>query len=405
MKNKVELKKMIIISIFIILVFNIIIGICAYYQYRVYTNNFNNKIGAIIEEIFKKYPDINENEIVGILNSNEIEEKNILRDYGIDLNKDSIILKNDKYMRTFLILNSAMITVGFLIIVINFFIYNHKKDKELDEITKYIEEINKRNYKLNIYDNTEDELSILKNEIYKITVMLKEQAENSKEDKIKLKDSLSDISHQLKTPLTSILIMLDNIIDNPNMEEDIRNEFINDIKRKILNINFLIQELLKLSKFDANTIKFTDKEVKVKDVLVNSIKNVSVLSDLKDIKINVNGNEEEILYCDDKWQCEAITNILKNSVEYSKGCGVIEINFERNKLYSEIIIQDYGKGMCKEDVSHIFERFYKGKNSSKDSIGIGMALAKAIIEKDNGQVIVESEVGKGTKFIIRYFER
>ena len=130
----------------------------------------------------------------------------------------------------------------------------------------------------------------MKNEVYKTTIMLKEQAENSLNDKVNLKNSLSDISHQLKTPLTSITIMLDNIIDNPNMDQETRSEFIKDVKREITNINFLVQALLKLSKFDTNTINFTKKEEKVVDILSTAIQNVSVLCDLKDIEIVVTGN-------------------------------------------------------------------------------------------------------------------
>ena len=147
----------------------------------------------------------------------------------------------------------------FVVLISIFLKYNHSKDKKLKEITKYIEEINNKNYKLDIEDNTEDELSILKNEIYKTTIMLKEVAENSMKDKTCLKDSLSDISHQLKTPLTSIIIMLDNILDNPNMDDATKNEFIKDIKREIVNINFLVESLLKISKLDASSVTFINK--------------------------------------------------------------------------------------------------------------------------------------------------
>lgn len=150
--------------------------------------------------------------------------------------------------------------------------YNKSKDKKLAEITRYIEEINNKNYKLDIDDNTEDELSILKNEIYKTTVMLKEVAENSRLDKANLKDSLSDISHQLKTPLTSITIMLDNILDNKDMDEDTRNDFIKDIKREIINVNFLVETLLKLSKLDANSIKFINKEEDIRKAITGKYK-------------------------------------------------------------------------------------------------------------------------------------
>lgn len=150
--------------------------------------------------------------------------------------------------------------------------YNKSKDKKLVQITRYIEEINNKNYKLDIDDNTEDELSILKNEIYKTTVMLKEVAENSKKDKENLKNSLSDISHQLKTPLTSITIMLDNILDNKDMDEDIRNDFIKDIKREIINVNFLVETLLKLSKLDADSVKFINKKENVRKYITREYK-------------------------------------------------------------------------------------------------------------------------------------
>ena len=119
--------------------------------------------------------------------------------------------------------------------------------------------------------------------------------------------------------------------------------------------------------------------------------------------IQIQGNDEDTICCDDKWQVEAITNLLKNAIEYSENSGKIEVNYIQNKLYTQIEIKDYGKGIESNDLPHIFERFYKGTNSSKDSVGIGLALAKKIIEKNNGSVFVESELGKGTTFIVRYF--
>lgn len=404
MKNKIKLKKSIIISIVVILIWSSIFTLFNLYQYRVYTDNFNNKIDQIVTRIAKDYPDIQKSDVIEILNCKENTNGNILKEYGIDLKKESIVMENDKYSNMFTILNVGMLILLGLSLLIVFLKYNKSKDKKLKEITQYIEEINRKNYKLNIDDNTEDELSILKNEIYKTTIMLKEQAENSLNDKVNLKNSLSDISHQLKTPLTSITIMLDNIIDNPNMDQETRSEFIKDIKREITNINFLVQALLKLSKFDTNTIKFTNKEEKVVDILNTAIQNVSVLCDLKDIEIVVTGDIENTINCDIRWQVEAISNILKNSVEYSKDSSKIQIVCNKNKVYSEIRIIDNGKGIDKEDIKHIFERFYKGKSSSRDSVGIGLALAKTIIEQNNGTISVESEIGKGTIFIIKYFE-
>lgn len=404
MKNKIEFKKAIIKSIFAIVLIVTIFLIFQYYQYMVYTKNFNYKIGQIISEVKNEYPDIDNNDLIQIINSEESIDTELFEKYGIKLDKDSTILENNKLFNMFLILNTMILIILALLNLIIYIKYDYSKDKKLKEITRYIEEINSGNYKLNIDDNTEDELSILKNEIYKTTVMLKEVAENSLQDKVNLKDSLSDISHQLKTPLTSIIIMLDNILDNPEMDKEIRIGFIKDIKREIININFLVNSILKLSKLDANSVRFINKKTNLQDVIKASIKNVSVLCDLKNIEIIEEQNKNIEIVCDFKWQVEAITNILKNCVEHSKENSKIDIYYEENKIYSKIVIQDYGVGIEEDDLLHIFERFYKGKNSSSESVGIGLALAKSIIESNNGYIDVESEVNKGTIFTIKYFK-
>ena len=403
MKNKIELKKVICKLIVISFIAIIVFGVFQVAEYKSYTKNLNNKIGAIVSEIIKENPEIDENQIIEIINSKENVDSKLFEKYGIDINKDSIILNNDRYFLIFTIIEVLMLLVLVISLLVIFLSYNNKKDKTLKKITKYIEEINRRNYKLDIDDNTEDELSILKNEIYKTTVMLKEVAENSKQDKLNLKDSLSDISHQLKTPLTSITIMLDNILDNPDMSKDLRNEFLKDIKKQTTNLSFLISSLLKLSKLDADSITFINKDEYIKNIIEQATKNVEILCEFKNIKINVSGDKSAKINCDLKWQTEAITNILKNGVEHSKENSKIDINIEENKIYSKIEIKDYGIGIAKEDLPHIFERFYKGKNSSSESVGIGLALAKSIIEKNNGDISVISKENEGTTFTIKYF--
>ena len=404
MKNKIELKKMCITSCIVIIIFLIIFSILIYKQYKTYTYNFNQKIAGIIDNVLEKYPDIEKREIVEILNSSDKTNNEILREYGIELDKDSVILENNTDFQKFIIIDVSTLIVFILILSIIVFKYNHSESKKINEITKYIEEINRGNYKLNIEENTEDELSILKNELYKITIMLKEVAENSQKDKTTLKDSLSDISHQIKTPITSILIMLDNILSDENMPEDIKKDFIKDIKREIINIKFLVESILKLSKIDSNSIKFIKKEVFIKDIINEAVKNVSMLSELKNIEIIVSGDDSIKTICDLKWQVEAITNILKNCIEHSYENKKIYINYNQNNMYTELKIEDNGTGIDAKDLPHIFERFYKGKNSSSDSVGIGLALSKSIIESNNGYIQVDSELNKGTTFIIKYLK-
>lgn len=403
MSNKIELKKSIIISLVITIIFSIFMAIINIYEYKEYTKNFNKNIASIIDVIQSKYPEISTDEIIGILNSEKIPQNNSLKKYGIDLEKNTVILENNKINNKFIKIEIILLITTSVSLLIVFILYERKQDKEIDKITKYLEAINDKNYTLKIDENSEEELSILKNELYKVTVMLRENASNTLKDKINLKRALEDISHQLKTPLTSILIILDNLIDNPEMDYQTRVEFLHDLKRETTRIQSLIQSILKLSKFDSNTVQFIKQDIYLKQIIDEVIKNTGSLADLKNIKINVEGNKKIKLNCDLLWQIEAITNILKNCIEHSKENTQIDIKYNNNSVYSYITITDYGEGISKEDLPHIFERFYRGKNSSNESIGIGLSLSKTIIESNNGIVSVESNSDK-TTFIIKYFK-
>ena len=400
MKNK-RIKKY-IVSFLILLITNIsLIFIINKYEYKTYTNNYNNKINIIINNIKEKYPNIKESDIIEILNT-ETNNIDILDKYGI--NDNNGIIENDKFNNKITIIFLLLTILFDIIIILIFYIYDKNNSKKINEITKMISKINNRQFDIDINDFKEGELSILKNEISKTTTMLRQVADNSIKDKINLKDSLGDISHQLKTSLTSITIMIDNILDNPDMDEKTRKKFLINIKREIININFLVMSLLKLSKFDANVVKFNKEEVYIKDIIKESIKNVSMIKELKNISIKVSGDNNIKLLCDYKWQVESITNILKNSIEHTDEYGIVEINYSENKLYTRILIKDNGKGIDSEDLSHIFDRFYKGKKCSEDSIGIGLSLSKTIIEKEGGSITAKSTPNVGTIFTIKYLK-
>lgn len=397
MKNK-TIKKY-ILSLIILLIFNVsLIFILNRYEYKMYTKNYNDKINSIISNIKNKYPNIEESDIIEIIN-NEEDSEDILSKYGIDS-----ITKNDKVNNKVRIISLIIIITFDSLIILIFYLYDKNKSKKIKEITKMISKINNRQFDIDINDFNEGELSILKNEISKTTTMLRQVADNSVKDKLNLKDSLGDISHQLKTPLTSITIMIDNILDNPDMNEKTRKKFLINIKREILNINFLVMSLLKLSKFDANVVKFNKESVYLKDIIIESIKNVSMIKELKNITIKVSGDDNIKLLCDFKWQVESITNILKNSIEHTSEYGIVEVNYSENKLYTRILIKDNGKGIDSDDLPHIFDRFYKGENSSDDSFGIGLSLSKTIIEKEGGSITVKSTPNIGTIFTIKYLK-
>lgn len=400
MKNKEKLKKfLIILSLYTILIIILTYGINKY-EYQVYKDNFDTKITSIILKIKEEYPNITDEELYNILKSFQKDGK-VLEQYSLTIDNKSLLKENDNKYQQFLVTNITIVFISTIFLIFLFLRFNAKKDREINKITKCLEEINKRNYKIDIEEMSEDELSILKNELYKVTIKLKEDAENSKQAKKDLKDTLADISHQLKTPITSILIILDNIIDNPDMDKNTREDFIRDIKRELLNMNFLALNLLKLSKLDSNTVHFLKKEVSLNEIVTSSIKNVSPLCDLKNITIVKNLESGIKINCDLNWQVEAITNILKNCVEHSNENSKIDITTTANKVYASIEIRDYGPGISQKDLPHIFERFYKGTSSSSNSIGIGLSLAKKIIESNNGLIMVDTSK-KGTTFTIKY---
>ena len=412
MNNKTKLKKYLVRALFSAACILIVFSVLNLIEYRVYKENFNRKIQAIVGAVLENYPDVSEYELVEILNSTSGEDnsmpgssalsRSVFEKFGIDIEKEAVIVENTRSHRLFMTVNTVLLLFGIAAIVFVLFRYDRNRAKDIADITRTIERINKRNYELSIDTISEDELSILKHEIYKTTVMLREAADNSNADKLNLKRSLEDISHQLKTPLTSILVMLDNLIDNPDMNAEVREDFIRSIRRETFNINFFVQAILKLSRFDSNTVSFIKEETDLGSLIDNAMKNVSVLCDLRNVTLTVEGDVAARLVCDGKWQTEALTNILKNSVEHSREDGKIVIRCSQNSVYTMIEIRDFGKGIPAKDLPHVFERFYKGENTSSDSIGIGLALAKTIIEENNGTVSVCSDES-GTSFRIKYF--
>ena len=407
-ENK-NIKYLILPMIILTITASITITIQTIKQYKAVTITLNEKIAEIIGKISESHPEIDSRKIIEILNSAKNTEqyekgKKELSKYGIEIDKINSIKLIENQMKTNLKLNVLIILLFSILWMTIIVLYLRKRDKKIKQITNYINQIKNKKYDLNIEENTEDELSNLKNELYKITIMLKEESEISKKDKENLKMSVEDISHQLKTPLTSITIMLDNLKDNPNMEEKTKQKFIFEISKQVEWINWLVISMLKLSKLDANVVQFYDEKINLNKFIGEIIKNLEIPIEVKNQKIIIDGDENVSFIGDYKWQQEAITNIIKNCIEHNANNGTIYINYEENSLFTKITIRDEGEGIPKEDLKHIFERFYRGKNSSENSVGIGLALAKNIIEKNNGMINCKSELDKGTEFVIKYMK-
>ena len=369
---------------------------------------YNSGVYELIGLIKEKYSDVSEEDIINILNGKENQEyieegKNIAKNYGID-NKESAILKLEDSKNNIIIYSSGIIIALAFLITLIWLLNNFLQKRKISKITEYIKEINRKNYELKIKENGEDELSNLRNELYKITIMLKEEAENSKKDKKFLAKSLQDISHQIKTPLTSISIMLDEIKDNENMDNETKQKFIYEISRQAENISFLTISLLKLSKLDSGTVEFEKVKYDLQKLVNEAIRNLEIPLEIKNQEV-ITSLKEAYIIGDYKWTLEAITNIIKNCIEHTEENKKIFVEIRETNVYTELIIRDEGEGIEEKDLKHIFDRFYKGKNSSENSFGIGLSLSKSILEKQNASITCTSTLNEGTTFKIYFYER
>ncbi len=297
----------------------------------------------------------------------------------------------------------VVLSTAFLLIACSL-LFTRWRYREIARLSQYLRKINTGNYSLDIRDNQEGELSILKNDIYKVTLMLTEQSKLWQQEKLRLTDVIADISHQLKTPLTSMLVMADLLSDS-KLPEAKRSEFTHKIVLQLERIDWLVSSLLKLSKIDAGTAVFKKELVKVPELLEKAIEPLLIPMDIKEQSISLKGEESTSFIGDLKWSQEAFINILKNCIEHTPAGGSIAVSYTENALFTEIVIADNGSGIPKEDLPYIFKRFYKGKNAGDDSVGIGLAMAHSIISSQNGIIEVKSQEGEGTKFTIKFYKQ
>lgn len=275
-----------------------------------------------------------------------------------------------------------------------------------------MDKISRGNYELEINDNSEDELSSLKNSLYKIMVYMKEQADSARIKKVMLAQSVSDISHQLKTPLTSTQVLLDNLNDNPDMDYSTRKKFIYEALNQVNGMSWMIVSMLKLSRIDAGVVEFNNENISINKIIEEAVGNLEVIAEIKNVNIEKNidnRNEDELnksdIYIkgDYNWNREALQNIIKNAIEHSNDKGTVKINITDNDVYTAVYITNRGEKLSDKQQKQIFERYYSEAKYEDNSMGIGLPLAKAVIEKQGGYISVESDDEK-TTFIVKYIK-
>ena len=288
-------------------------------------------------------------------------------------------------------------------ILLSAVVFTGRRYLDIRKLSGYLRRIYGGDYSLDLRDNQEGELSILKSDIYKVTLILSKQAEQLKYEKEQLADALSDISHQLKTPLTSMMVMAD-LLSKADLSAEKRGEFIKTLQQQLERMEWLLSSLLKLSKLDAGTVEFKSEVISAATLIEKVAKPLLIPMELRNQRLILQGEELATFLGDLNWTAEALINILKNCMEHTGDGGTITINYSENPIFTEIHVTDNGKGISKEELPYIFKRFFRGKNAGQDSVGIGLALAHSIITGQNGDISVTSSLGKGTSFSVKIYK-
>lgn len=375
------------------------------------TNQMRDKENLAIErllvETLQQNPDTDVSKLIQVLNTTgEIEDGEreallkTLYQYGIQENM-YLIADMKGWQRQLIIGAAVFLCVAESGLVLLFCLYLRKRRQQIGQLCDYMEQISRGQYQLELAEISEDELSNLKNQLYKITVMLKEQAETARHHKEALAQSVSDISHQLKTPLTSASILLENLCENEEMPPDLRNKFIRETANQVQSMSWMIVSMLKLSRLDAGVVEFEQKEISVKEMVQEAVENLEVIAELKGVQVQVREMADTVRFLGDyNWNREALQNIVKNAIEHSKENEIVSVTVEDNNVYTAITVTNQGEPLSKEMQKQIFTRYYSA-SSDANHVGIGLPLAKAIVEKQNGYLTVESGQGKNS-FVLKY---
>jgi signal transduction histidine kinase len=291
-----------------------------------------------------------------------------------------------------------LVCTGFVLLLVR---YQRAVSAQVAGLSAYLRQIDAGDYALDVRDNGEGSFSLLKNDLYKVTVRLREQAELLQKDKTALSNLIADISHQIKTPLTSLGVLADLLAEDP--PEADRRAFVERLRAQLGRIQWLVGALLKLARLDARTAAFKSEPVDVRRLIERALEPLQIPLEIKGQHLEVHGEAEASFTGDIHWSAEALTNVVKNCIEHTPEGGKIEIRYGANALYAEIMVSDDGEGIASRDVPNIFNRFYRGEKAGENSVGIGLALAKAIFNAQGGDISVRSERGVGTSFTIRVF--
>lgn len=399
-----EFKSIILKLILLQLVFAVV----GFFIVNIFIDNINQRIikrdMALVGNIIKAHPELKD-EIIPYI-TKEVSEENIilgqeiLKAYGyskeLNISFQPILKGNNLQIFIFLIILSFVIPMGYMIKGEYKKIY-----KKVQDIYNASEKVVEGDFGVYLSEEGEGDFNILNHQFNQMAIRLENSLDILKKEKVFLKNMISDISHQLKTPLSSLIVINDILSEDENMELDIRKDFLEKEKSQLERMEWLIINLLKVARIEAGAIDFKREKVLLQDVL--HIATEALSDKLENQALEIEGDENAVFYGDKDWTGEALINIIKNAIEH--GGGRINIQFEETPLFSSIIVKDNGEGIDEKHLPHIFERFYKVSSEVKpESIGIGLNLAKLIVESQDGTISVKSMKGKGTEFTMTFLK-
>lgn len=393
-----------------LVILQLIFALMTFVIVNLFMDNINKKIlerdMALVGNIIHDYPEL-ENDIVPYI-TKEVPEKNkalgqvILKDYGYKIvmgkNYQPLLNNISPNIQIFM----TILIISFLIPLILMINNEYKKIYEnINQVSSAAEMVVEGDFSIYLDEEGEGDFNILNHQFNQMANRLENSLDILKKEKVFLKNTISDISHQLKTPLSSLIILNDILIEDENIDIETKLEFLNRMKSQLNRMEWLIINLLKVARIEAGAIEFKREYILFREIVDISLK--ALKTQLKNQEINIDGDLDAKFYGDKNWTSEAIINIIKNATEHGKG--KIRIILEDTPLFSSIIIKDNGEGIDEEHIQHIFERFYKvGSEVKPESIGIGLNLAKLIIESQGGAISVKSKKGEGTEFIITFLK-
>lgn len=303
----------------------------------------------------------------------------------------------------FSIPSAAVILIVSMIIIGAYEYINSVKRKKLMSLCDDIDRILRGIDFVNLNDYKENEVSLLAAEVQKMTLRLREQNTALSNEKKFLKESLEDIAHQLRTPLTSMMLLIETI-GNPSLSDKHRSEYIKELYKLLSRMKWLIDTMLGLSRIDAGVVKFKNQPIKCWKLIDDALAPLLISMDIKNISVDLKIENDPTITGDEHYLTEALVNIFKNCVEHTPEGGSLTIISSENPIYTGIVIKDSGEGFTEEEMPHIFERFYRSGDPAKSGYGIGLAFARRIVSSQGGSLQAGNAPEGGAMFDLRMYQ-